>query len=120
MKLVLITGATKGIGRSTSFDFANAGWDLILLARDLKLLEILKRELATTKSKVYLIKCDLSDSKTIDDCLSEVITQIGCPSVVINNAGFQDIKIDYSDSLGPFFKVSALVNPSFKPCFKNG
>ncbi len=39
---------------------------------------------------------------------------------VINNAGFQDIKIDYSDSLGPFFKVSALVNPSFKPCFKNG
>ena len=88
MKLVLITGATKGIGRSTAFDFANAGWDLILLARDLKLLETIKSELSTTKSKVYLIKCDLSDSKTIDACLSEVITQIGCPSVVINNAGF--------------------------------
>ena len=32
LKLAFITGATKGIGRSTAITFANAGWDLILLS----------------------------------------------------------------------------------------
>ena len=50
LKLALITGATKGIGRSTAFRFANAGWDLILLSRDLVLLEELKQELSNTKN----------------------------------------------------------------------
>jgi len=44
-KLILITGATKGIGRATAFTFAKAGWDLILLARNFKELEKLKNEL---------------------------------------------------------------------------
>ena len=35
MKLAYITGATKGIGRSTAIAFANDGWDLILLSRNL-------------------------------------------------------------------------------------
>ena len=40
---------------------------------------------------------------------------------VVNNAGFKDIKIDSSDSLGPFFKVSALVNPRLNnTACKNG
>ena len=44
MKLALITGATKGIGRSTAQTFAKAGWNLILLGRDLPKLQGLKNE----------------------------------------------------------------------------
>ena len=39
LKLAFISGATKGIGRSTAITFANAGWDLILLSRKMDLLE---------------------------------------------------------------------------------
>ena len=46
VKLAFITGATKGIGRSTAITFANAGWDLILLSRDLEMMEKLKDELS--------------------------------------------------------------------------
>ena len=46
MKLALITGATKGIGRSTAQTFAKAGWNLILLARDIQKLQDLKNELS--------------------------------------------------------------------------
>ena len=88
MKLALITGATKGIGRSTAFRFAKAGWDLILLSRDLVLLEELKQELSNTKRAIYLIKCDLSCPEQIEKALSEVINKSGCPNVLINNAGF--------------------------------
>ena len=87
LKLAFITGATKGIGRSTAITFANAGWDLILLSRNMKLLEKLKSELLTNKSKINLVKCDLSNSQEIENCVREAIEKYGCPSVLINNAG---------------------------------
>ena len=87
LKLAFITGATKGIGRSTAITFANAGWDLILLSRNMDLMEKLKSELLTTKSKIKLIKCDLSNHLEIENCVKEAIEKYGCPSVLINNAG---------------------------------
>ena len=87
MKLVFITGATKGIGRSTAITFANAGWDLILLSRDLEMMEALRDELSNTKSKINLVKCDLSNSDEIENSVKESIKKYGCPSVLINNAG---------------------------------
>ena len=87
MKLAFITGATKGIGKSTAKAFASAGWDLILLSRDLDLMEKLKEELSNTQSKINLIKCDLSNTKEIEQCVRESIKKYGCPSVLVNNAG---------------------------------
>ena len=66
MKLAFITGATKGIGKSTAKTFASAGWDLILLSRDLDLMKKLKVELSNTQSKINLVKCDLSNTKEIE------------------------------------------------------
>ncbi len=88
MKLALITGATKGIGRETAIKFANSGWDLILIARNIEMLNELKNELLNTSSNVTIIECDLSVPENIQKSLSQVIESCGCPSVVINNAGF--------------------------------
>ena len=88
MKLVYITGATKGIGKATAKTFANAGWDLILLSRNMDLMEKLKAELSQTQSKINLVKCDLSNPKEIEIYVKESIKKYGCPSVLINNAGY--------------------------------
>ena len=87
MKLAYITGATKGIGRATAVTFANAGWDLILLARDLEMLEMLRDELSDTGSTINLVKCNLSNANEIDNSINKSIKKYGCPSVLINNAG---------------------------------
>ena len=87
MKLAYITGATKGIGKATAVTFANAGWDLILLARDLEMLKILRDELSNTGSTINLVECDLSSANEIDNSIIESIEKYGCPSVLINNAG---------------------------------
>ena len=87
MKLAYITGATKGIGRATAVTFANAGWDLILLSRDLEMLKILRDELSNTGSTINLVECDLSSANEIDNSIIESIEKYGCPSVLINNAG---------------------------------
>ena len=88
LKLILITGATKGIGRSTAFTFAKAGWNLILLARDRNALEELKIELKCFDVKVNICVCDLSNFGIVESEISKLINDIGCPSVVLNNAGF--------------------------------
>ena len=72
MKLAYITGATKGIGRATAVTFANAGWDLILLARDLEMLEMLRDELSDTGSTINLVKCNLSNANEIDNSINAV------------------------------------------------
>ena len=87
MKLAFITGATKGIGRATAITFANAGWDLILLSRNLDMMEKLKIELSDTQAKINLVECDLSNSKEIENSVQESLVKYGCPSVLINNAG---------------------------------
>jgi len=88
LKLAFITGASKGIGRSTAIAFANAGWDLILLSRDLEMMKTLRDELSDTQSIINLVKCDLSSAYEIDNSIKESIKKYGCPSVLINNAGF--------------------------------
>tara|TARA_B100001769_G_C22080372_1_gene582095 strand:- start:695 stop:1402 length:708 start_codon:yes stop_codon:yes gene_type:complete len=88
LKLAFITGASKGIGRSTAITFANAGWDLILLSRNFEVMEKLKEELSITNSKINLVKCDLSSSNEIENSVKESIKKYGCPSVLINNAGY--------------------------------
>ena len=77
MKLAYITGATKGIGRATAVTFANAGWDLILLARDLEMLKILRDELSNTGSTINLVECDLSSANEIDNSINESIKKYG-------------------------------------------
>ena len=88
MKLALITGATKGIGRSTAKTFARAGWNLILLARDIRKLQDLQNELSNTGVQINVLAFDLSRSDKVDQYLNQCIKSYGCPTVVINNAGF--------------------------------
>ncbi len=88
MKLALITGATKGIGRSTAQTFAKAGWNLILLGRDIQKLQDLKNQLSNTGVQINILAFDLSQSDNVDKYVNQCIKSYGCPKVVINNAGF--------------------------------
>ena len=87
MSTVLITGASRGIGRATAKAFANSGWDLLLLARSQDDLEKLVEEIDKTKVKVFYKSIDLSNSKNITKGISELMNNGLIPSVLINNAG---------------------------------
>ena len=128
MKLALITGATKGIGRSTAITFANAGWDLILLSRNLEMMKIIRDELSSTHSAINLVQCNLSNPHETENSIKETIKKYGCPSVLINNAGiafngnivemplqkWQDI---IQINLTSVFQICSLIVPEMR---KNG
>tara|TARA_Y100001968_G_scaffold302160_1_gene315228 strand:- start:7703 stop:8410 length:708 start_codon:yes stop_codon:yes gene_type:complete len=87
LSTVLITGATRGIGRATALLFAKAGWDLLLASRDEKALKSLVKELENLDNKVFYVSVDFSNSDEIDLAIEELLSHGLSPNVLINNAG---------------------------------
>jgi len=87
LSTVLITGASRGIGRATAKAFADSGWDLLLLARSEDDLKKLVEEIENKKVKVFYKSIDLSNSQNISQGLVELMNHGLTPSVLINNAG---------------------------------
>ena len=87
MPTVLITGASRGIGRATAKAFANSGWNLLLLSRSEDDLENLIKEIDNQKIKIFYKSIDLSYPKDISKGIFELMNNGLVPSVLINNAG---------------------------------
>ena len=87
MSTVLITGASRGIGRATAIAFANSGWDLLLVSRSKEDLEDLIEEINNKKIKVFYKVIDLSNPKEISGGIIDLMNNGLVPSVLINNAG---------------------------------
>ena len=87
MSTVLITGASRGIGRATAKAFANSGWDLLLISRSKDDLESLVNEIDNKNIKIFFKSIDLSNSKYISEGILELMNNGLVPSVLINNAG---------------------------------
>ena len=65
LSTVLITGASRGIGRATAKAFANSGWNLLLISRSEDDLENLIKEIDNQKIKIFYKSLDLSNPKDI-------------------------------------------------------
>ena len=79
-KVALITGATKGIGRSTAIAMHQVGAFIIAVGRNTKELHSLKKKL---KNRIKCIECDVNDYEKI----SKIIKNLKCIDVLVNNAG---------------------------------
>jgi short-subunit dehydrogenase len=84
---VLITGASRGIGAATARAFAEAGFNLVLIARSADALEQLAVTLRRGGSSVETCCLDLSDPKAIAPGLEALLERGVQPDVLINNAG---------------------------------
>jgi short-subunit dehydrogenase len=88
---IVITGATKGIGRAIAIKFARAGFDLALCSRNEKELETLKEHLLAIagdkKIKILAIPCDVSRKEEVLGFAAHINEQFGVVDILINNAG---------------------------------
>ncbi len=83
-KTVLVTGASKGIGKGVARGFISEGCTVHLVSRSLENLEAAAAEIASDdRSHMHLHAKDISDSRSVGDLLEAV----GTPDILVNNAG---------------------------------
>jgi acyl-CoA synthetase (AMP-forming)/AMP-acid ligase II/NAD(P)-dependent dehydrogenase (short-subunit alcohol dehydrogenase family) len=86
-KIVLVTGASSGIGKATARRLAAGGATVLLVARRAELLEALRAEIEAAGGRAFVHRCDLSDPERAASLASEVLEQHGHVDVVVSNAG---------------------------------
>ena len=88
-KIVLITGASSGIGRASALAFAAQGARLLLCARRIDLLTDLSRELATLPQDpdVFAFRLDVRDPSAVQETLVNLPEEWSEIDILINNAG---------------------------------
>jgi NAD(P)-dependent dehydrogenase (short-subunit alcohol dehydrogenase family) len=93
-RVVLITGAAKGIGLATAAEFAKAGATLVITDRDPTALALAEPKLRAHAVEVKSYVVDVTDRAAVEAMAKDVLARLGALDVLINNAG-----IGYSGEL---------------------
>lgn len=87
MKVVAITGASRGIGAATAREFAAAGWRVALMARSETDIAKIADDLGEA---AMALRCDVADYTSVQAALQTVVARWGRLDALINNAGVID------------------------------
>lgn len=101
-KVVLITGASRGIGKATAIEFAKKGYNVVInyVSNDSAAKELKSFIVENYDVDVMLCKCDVSNEENVKEMVNDVINHFGKIDVLINNAGiaidttFEDKTVD--------------------------
>jgi len=86
-KVILITGASSGIGRATAVKVADAGATVLLVARSVEKLESTKAEIEGAGGVAHIHRCDMADMEDVERMADEVLAYHGQVDILVNNAG---------------------------------
>ncbi|MEJ7670681.1 MAG: SDR family oxidoreductase [Casimicrobiaceae bacterium] len=86
-RVVVVTGASSGIGRATALKLADAGARVMLVARGEEKLVATKEEIDKSGGRAYMYQCDVSDMASCDALVTAVLHEHGSCDFLVNNAG---------------------------------
>ncbi len=86
-RVAVITGASSGLGSQMARGFAEAGADLVILARRMERLEELKVELEQKGVRVLPVKCDVTSTEDINNAAAAAEREFGKVDILVNCAG---------------------------------
>ncbi len=86
-RLVVITGASSGIGEATARRYGASGVRLALLARNAGRLAAVAESIRTAGGDATPYEIDLSDSSATEETAARIARDLGVPDILINNAG---------------------------------
>jgi len=86
-RVVVVTGASTGLGEQMAEGFAQQGANIVLVARRMEKLEIIAKKLRKYGVKCLPLQCDVTDTTQVNKMVEETIKEFGKIDVLVNNAG---------------------------------
>lgn len=107
MKTVLVTGASRGLGRSIALKFAGNNYNIVINYNNSKdEAQELERYIKNNyKVEVLIIKADVSNEIEVKNMLNEIINKFNSVDVVVNNAGIAIDTIFEDKTIDNFHKI---------------
>jgi short-subunit dehydrogenase len=102
-KVVVITGASSGIGKALAEKYACEGWNLVLAARREDRLKELEKKLV--QSEVLALKTDVSNENDCRELIEQAYQKFGRIDVLINNAGISMRALFHNTDIGVLRQV---------------
>jgi len=116
-KIVMVTGASSGIGLEAARKFAANDARVILVARTLSKLEEQVEIIRKHGGDAYAYDCDLSDLDSIDELAQRVLADFGQVDILINNAG-RSIRRAVMESLDRFHDYERTMQLNYFGCVR--
>ncbi|KAG8734991.1 hypothetical protein FRC10_011096 [Ceratobasidium sp. 414] len=83
-KVVIVTGASSGIGKTTAITLSKAGWHVVLVARREAELNTVAQECPTS---TLVVACDVTDETQVATVFTKTVEKFGRVDALFNNAG---------------------------------
>lgn len=111
-QVVLVTGASQGIGAATALEYARLGYKVAITGRDEERLtnvfdELVENSISEEEDDFLAIKADFEDPKQVDEVVAKTIAKFNRLDVLVNNAGFraQKLTLDHPDFFLDFQRI---------------
>jgi dehydrogenase/reductase SDR family protein 7B len=86
-QVVIVTGASSGIGEATAYAFASQRCNIVIAARNIEKLQAVKQRCELAGGKVLMVPCDVSVEADCKRLIEETVKTFGSVHTLINNAG---------------------------------
>ena len=103
-KVILITGASSGIGRATALIFAQLNAKVILASRNEEKLESLRQEIESNGGQAFVIKTDVSSLEDTQRMIMATISKWGKIDILITNAGVYVQDVSHEIDINSFYE----------------
>ena len=87
-RVAIVTGASDGIGKEITRQLVANNYTVVLLSRSVDKMQQLSVEMTKQGGQVLAIACDIAQADDITRAVMQVKKELGCVSVLVNNAGF--------------------------------
>lgn len=98
-EVIIVTGASSGIGEATARLFGQRGYRVVLAARRQERLEIIAREIRQGGGQALPLPTDVTVLEDIQNLVEETLAHFGQVDLLFNNAGFG--RLDWLETLDP-------------------
>jgi NADP-dependent 3-hydroxy acid dehydrogenase YdfG len=104
-RIVWVTGASSGIGRAVSEEFASHGDTVAATARTLSNLTTLQSQLGSSSGSCTVFRCDVTDEEQVQATAGAILSKFGGIDILINNAGVTYFKDFLNTTIEQFDEV---------------